>query len=474
MDIRNNLIKLLNNYVKEHNMMRRNYKNNKVILSLYEELISLFENGFIDDNKLCISVLLSTIYKDDIYVDEFYRILAQNDISLIYSFVMRIKNDYDELKSNNKSLKIRMSRNYEMFVSAKRVSACLRYSKTVLKSKNDIFNIKRIISYYELSGVISSKEELLLINEIESYNRNIEVQKGSSIHEKEYADNLYNELPNILNIGFQEHDDIEVAENRKNSLDKFVFEIFNIINTIEFDQIDELLENYEVYDFDGSEYNYIIVSVLNLYMDELMGLYELLIDKEIYRNRSDRLDVIKSYQLTLEKYLIVKKYYDKISEYVPEDIVSDETVEETKKEKRLIYSHSNVNVTKSKIISDMSDIPYEYYDSVGDLISRFKSGDLHPGEVKVLKNAKSLKGHIELRYDQVRILIKHVKDDIYCVRGVFTKKEDNDIPMYKIITNRMIPDVSTDKLLNYELELANIVDKELNNLIEQKARKGTR
>jgi hypothetical protein len=51
----------------------------------------------------------------------------------------------------------------------------------------------------------------------------------------------------------------------------------------------------------------------------------------------------------------------------------------------------------------------------------------------VLKSHKALKGYIELRYDQVRIILKHIKDNIYNVYGVFAKKDDNDVNMYKTI-----------------------------------------
>ena len=147
---------------------------------------------------------------------------------------------------------------------------------------------------------------------------------------------------------------------------------------------------------------------------------------------------------------------------------------EDKKEKRLIYSHSFVNVKKAKFISDMDDIPYEYYDTVDYLINGFVNGTLQPSEVKVLKNQKSIKGYIELRYDQVRIFLKHIRDDIYNVYGVFVKKEFNDMAMYRNVGNRMTPDVSRDDLLETELELSKIVEEEFKALINEKSRKGIR
>ena len=197
-------------------------------------------------------------------------------------------------------------------------------------------------------------------------------------------------------------------------------------------------------------------------------------DSDVYRNVTERMDVIKNYYITLEKYLVVKNYYNKITEFVPVDSTKNDVNLENIDKKRLIFSHSIVNPSNSKFIADMYDIPYEYYDTVIDLISRFKTGELQRAEIKTLKNAAFLKGVIELRYDQVRIVIKHVKDDIYNVSGVFAKKDDNDIPMYRTMSNRAIPDISTEQLLELELELSKNVEEKLNVLVREKGRKGTR
>lgn len=122
----------------------------------------------------------------------------------------------------------------------------------------------------------------------------------------------------------------------------------------------------------------------------------------------------------------------------------------------------------------MDDVPKEYYTTVLDLITRFKKGTTVRSEVKPLGNNKKLKKIMELRSDQVRIIFKHVKDNIYNIMGVFTKKDDNNIMMYQIMANRMMPDVSTEEKLNKQLELGEITIKQLADLVQTKGRKGTR
>lgn len=469
------LINLLNQYIEEYKKQKENYRQKRTIQALYEELIQLLTEENNEENKISISILLNTIYGDNIYVDEFYRIILQNDnYEQIKKFLEKINQDYNNLKNNNRELRTRIDRNFVMFETAKRVKACLKYQTPISNSKNDIFNIKRILSYYETSGIISNKEELLLINEIESHNRKVEVKKRSSIEEKDYAESLYNEIPNILTIGFQEHDVIEVSKERKKTLDRFVTEITNLVNHTSTDELSELLGSYKKYNLDTSEYNYIIVKVLDAYLEELITLYELLIDKEIYSHRSERIDVIKSYYQTLEKYITIRKYYNKTNEFVPEEESPEENIIEQHEEKRLIYSRTDINITKAKFISDMSNIPYEYYENIYDLLMKFKTGTLGNKKIKTIQVGNKNQGHIELKDDNIRIILKRVKDNIYSVLGVLIKKANNDMGNYRIITNRITPDISTEEKLIKQLELSEITEKEIYKLVQEKARKNGR
>lgn len=81
---------------------------------------------------------------------------------------------------------------------------------------------------------------------------------------------------------------------------------------------------------------------------------------------------------------------------------------------------------------------------------------------------------MELLHDQVRIVFKHVRDNIYCMLGVFAKKATNNVMMYNKLTNRMVPDISTVDNYNKERELSEYNTKELEELVSSKGRKGTR
>lgn len=470
------LVNILNQYVDEYKNMKEIYNQNRTTQSLYKELIKTLKDYNEEDNKLFVTMLLSTIYKDNIYVDEFYSILLSGDNEKIIKFTEKIVSEYNQIKENNKKLKFRIDRSFDMFKSAKRVLACLKYQTKISDAKNDVFNVKRIINYYEISGLISKKEELLLINEIELHNRKVATKNNEE--ERNYTQSLYNEIPNILSMGFQEHDNIKVLSDRKVTLDKFSNEIINLINNIELENINGVLDSYKKYNLENNEFNYIIVKLLDEYLEELLILYELLMDKEVYINRKERVEIIKNYYFTLGKYLNILNYYNNQTDLVVEDEVvtevEDNNLGETSQVNRLIYVCSDINVTKAKIISDMSYISYEYYEIIGKLLSKFKNGTLSKTEYRNLLKIGNYRGFSELRFDQVRIIVKHVKDNIFMIYGVFIKKEDNDMLMYRKMLNRMIPDIGNENKLEQYLQLSEIIEKEIEKIIKEKGRKTTR
>lgn len=155
-------------------------------------------------------------------------------------------------------------------------------------------------------------------------------------------------------------------------------------------------------------------------------------------------------------------------------IFTEEEKEELKETKKIIYSTSLVNPTKAKIIGDMDNVPYEYYNTALELINNFINGQSANGEVKHLKKDGNSVGFMELRSDQVRIVFKHIKDNIYNIIGAFAKKTNNDTTMYQTMFSRMLPDISTEEKLSKQLEIGELTNKQLNELLLTKGRKGTR
>lgn len=260
------------------------------------------------------------------------------------------------------------------------------------------------------------------MNEIEQYNRLLLTKKEGNGIEKKHAKNLHDEISNIVNAGYEIFTLPRINDRRSKTLDKFVDEVLKTKNgnpTME--EIINSLEVQKTHTFNDEEYKYIIIKTIIASQNELYYFYELLIDKDNYHNIRDRKDMIECYYNELNFFLSVRKYYDTFcerkenSEDIKEELVEKE--KEVKEIHRLIYSTSEVNLTKSKFIADLDDIPQEYYDTVYYLINGFKTGTLSAGEYKALTNNGNVQKCRELKSDQVRIVLKHVKDNIYVILG---------------------------------------------------------
>lgn len=471
------IIDLLSDYIREY---EEKEKYNEILITqsqLYKELLSLIDKDYkiLDNNKLFISVLLSAIYNDDSLTNNFYNAMhaLNNGNELPYlQFVAKINFDAKEI---NKAI----SNNTRELANSKKILKTAKKSIFYLKNRRPLYdygfifsNIKRIINYYATKGNLSAKEEIMLCNDLDCYNRLIISKRNE---QKEYSEKIHNEIPNILNGGFQMYDDIDISVTRKQRLNKLVDEIKSFESDIPNEELIEVIQSYKVHtDFDN-EYNYIVNELIKYYLFQAIDYYELLLSEGTYNDKSLRKESIDLYYKALERYMILNKYYDELSAInINEEDFSDEAYDENVENtqtKQLIFSHPSSNPTKARLIFDLKDMPEEYYQTVLDLIDGFLKNERY---TKRLSNNGNLFQMRELKDDQVRIFLKHVKDNVFCVFGVFAKKTDNDIKIYRTVCNRSIPDVSTEKKLNQEIALGNVAVEDLREIVSTRGRKSSR
>ncbi|MGM9878233.1 MAG: hypothetical protein ACI33S_06270 [Bacilli bacterium] len=129
---------------------------------------------------------------------------------------------------------------------------------------------------------------------------------------------------------------------------------------------------------------------------------------------------------------------------------------------------------KAKVLSDMKDIPEEYYETVLYLINGFRNNTLSRSEMKILRNDKMMDKCIELRYDQIRVILKPIKNNIYAVLGLFVKKNNNDVRCYHSISSRDIPKINSKEDAELYRDYSLIIMNELEQLVMMHGRKGTR
>lgn len=447
------IIELMDMYILEYENDIKSLENCKLKIDLYQELIPLLDYESLQDNKLFVSILLDTLYPDKRYNKALY----QKETFMILK--KEIYEDYQTIKNSASLLKKQINNRSTMVYFLKKDKYLL--SKKLILNKNKYE--KDIISYYETKGILSMKECIILLNEIDCYNKNL----GSNPLNNEVVS--YHEVTNILNAGFEMFDVIEVFPDRKVILDKRVENLLNSINTLTKSEFLEELNNYEKF-CEFKEFIYLINELIKKTLFDVISFYELLLDKGIYYDYSTKRDAIDEYNARLDKYLFLRDYYHSLENNVVEEIPVEE--EETEfLDRRVIFAHPPNSPTKARIFDDLKDITKENYQRVFDLIDDFLHGKINH---KALVNSATIKGYVELKDDQIRVIMKHMKNSIYSIVGVATKKRDNDNKMLYNMAGRCITKIDTEEDMIRELALADIVLKELKELVQEKGRISSR
>jgi len=476
MNLSKKLQKLLDNYINENEQLEIDYKQKLSKKIIYEELIKYLKDNY--NNLLnieeIIRILLNKIYDNNDYIEKLQSILLQENLDLetLKQIINdTIINDYHVLQEDIELLKLELIDSSRLVSSARRVKSNLKHQKTIDESNKDIENINNILKELEYQGIITNQEYLLLINELEHYNERILTINGNPDDVLAFEES-YNEVPTILSIGFQEHDKIELFHSIKAKMDIQAYEILNQLDNKEENEIIAIIESYIKESLEEDECKYLIIKLLDIYQQELISSYKLLIDKDIYNDKQSKKEVIKEYCLNLEKYITIKNYFElKFNQ----EKNNEKPILNPQNEKRLIYTHSKSNNQKAKILSDIHhDASYEYYEEIYELIVKFKNGTLGNNKIKTIQKGNKSSGYIELKDDNIRIILRRIKDNIYCVLGLLIKKANNDMSTYRTITDRKIPDISTNEQLQIQLDLASLTEEELERLVREKSRKNGR
>lgn len=440
-------------YIQEDEQDKKTLEDSKLKLDLYHELIPLLDYELLPENKLFISILLDTIYPDKRYSKAIY----QKETFMILR--KEVYEDYNTTKNNVNLLKKQINNRNKIIYFLKKDKYLLSKRRVLNKNKYE----KDIISYYETKGILSIKEAIILLNEIDCYNKNL----ASNPLNNEVI--YYHEVPNILNAGFEMFDVIEVFPDRKVILDRTVNTLLSSIKLLKKEEFLEELDNYKKF-YEFKEFTYIINELIKNTIFEIISYYELLLDKEIYYDFSTKRDAIEEYNARLDKYLFLRDYYYALENNIVEK-TSIEEIEDEITGKKVIFAHPLNNPTKARIFDDLKDVTEENYQKVLDLIEGFLDGTIIP---KTLTSNSSFKGFIELKDDQIRIIMKHMKNNIYSVIGLATKKRDNDRKMLSNMAGRILPKVDTEEDVTKELALADIALDKLRGIVQDKGRTGSR
>jgi hypothetical protein len=483
MDKKEKLIFILRNYVKENEENDEKKKKCLTSAELYNELINILTNkpDVLFENRDYIILLLDTIYRNKILGEQFTKIiikysLNKNNQKEINQFIKAIKINKEENDNELDLLKMQLENNKNYVKSAKRAIRHIQLKTRIgisESTKYDVINVITILKYAKMSGKINSRDLVTLSDAIYNYNASITINKYPNNKGNEDLEFKLNKISNILNGGFEVYDKIDVLPDKEPNLLSISESMYTSLtastNNFSFD-------DYEALNLPQNEYNFVLITTLNKLIDELFSYYKFLTDGELYFDKNAREEIIINYYKYLKDYLKIRKYYDELNS-IKEDSYTEESSkeEENKTEEKniLIYSKTNFVPEKVKIISDLKEVPFEYYDTIINLLENFKSKKLGGTDSEKIIHTKK-ETYIELRDDQIRIIMQHVKENIYVVFGLFVKKANNDRKSYFTITNRIIPDISSPEKLNDEITFSKSFENKLKEQLSEKSRKRTR
>lgn len=394
-----------------------NYLNKQI--ELYKRALSDLENKKV-----------SQIVKDLIY--EKYHISNNRNIDILYGI---LKNDLFTLE---KRLEL-INKKYSMSLS---IYNAIKYRQIITPDMINAIKEKLIEEKVKDADLIKIME---LIN---VRNGHVLVNEEKAI----FSEDLFLVL-NMLNSGFEE---IDVPVNNNKLLEHDISNAINVINNNSLTIIDSVLD-FSKYNIQEQEYIY--KRLLVYYQDKIYNLIEVLKNKEYYFDIELLKQIKDEYKELHNIYMFLRNRLDSLTIVQDETVLINLSTDEEDNVRNLYYSSNSEDASKCYFIKDLKEIRGEANFTILDLIRNFKLGDNR--DIKTITN-----GFIELKHDQIRIILKPIGNNNYSVMGVFIKKSDNDSKTYKKLFDRPIA-IKDD-------EYSKLVEEYYIDYLESNKRKGTR
>ena len=395
-------------------------------ISYLNKQIELYKRALSDlENKK-----VSQIVKDLIY--DKYHISNNRNIDILYGI---LKNDLFTLE---KRLEL-INKKYSMSLS---IYNAIKYRQTI--TPDMIAAIKEKL----IEEKVKDADLIKIMELIKVRNGNILVNEKNAI----FSEDLFLVI-NMLNSGFEQ---IDVPVNNNKLLEHDISNAINVINNNSLTIIDSVLD-FSKYNIQEQEYIY--KRLLVYYQDKIYNLIEVLKNKEYYFDIELLKQIKDEYKELHNIYMFLRNRLDSLTIVQDETVLINLSTDEEDNVRTLYYSSNSEDASKCYFIKDLKEIREEANFTILDLIRNFKLGDNR--DIKIITN-----GFIELKHDQVRIILKLIDNNNYSVMGVFIKKSDNDSKTYKKLFDRPIA-IKDD-------EYSKVVEEYYIDYLESNKRKGTR
>ncbi len=188
---------------------------------------------------------------------------------------------------------------------------------------------------------------------------------------------------------------------------------------------------------------YIYTEILRRIQSKIYDLITMLKTEEYYFDNEILRKIKEEYINLYHKYMVVRELLDSIEpEYLGDEIDYLDDFKENPTNK-LYYATNSDEPEKCYFYRDLTDIREESINKIWQMLIAFKNGEKQ--DIKHINN-----GYIELKHDQIRIIIRLLGGNNYSVEGVFIKKSDNLIDTYHKMYARPIASINDEYALAVE------------------------
>lgn len=161
----------------------------------------------------------------------------------------------------------------------------------------------------------------------------------------------------------------------------------------------------------------------------LLKLYEEVVDikKFLYEERkSNDLETLEFFKNELEQLMFKINFIKKLMTLDVKKIELEKSIN------KLVFLKTNYGNVCA--LSDLKDIPSEYYEDFYELLESICDGSFK--NFKTFTNNDSLKGLSEVRGEQTRIIFDRVSNNVYVIIYMFVKKTDKSASYHASLQNR--------------------------------------
>lgn len=434
---------------KEDRYQELNYK-----IDLYLDLITILNQDIetIKKRNSLLYNLINEIYGSPFLSLRIMEIIGQIDESLQNQ--SSFQSELDTLNEIKQNLSDELQRleieneeicKYLKLVSPRKklfVSLIYNLKKSQLVKEHHLDELKKLFEEKNMPY----EDQICIFEHIKKHND--KVRSRFSKVEREHK----NEILEMLEFGFEiiSDDSLDYDPRISKELPVCINLLKYYDDTNEF--IKHLFDTYK----ESNLIQGLFIGLINHIQDNILEQRNMIKEKDFYVDSDLRDEICEEFNHQLLMYIKLRDYYDKVFES-EEEIVDIE-------ERTLVYATKESG--EPYVYDDIKDFPEEYLDKLESLIKSFKEGNLTKKHIAGFTT--NLHQYRKLKDDQIRVVIKQVAENIFCVLG-FAVKKDQRGGAYNKICAREIPNNLKQMLLEKDE-----VEDNLFSYIKENHRKGNR